>query len=88
VEEGAVQSVWRVGAMVLVALTLTACGGDGGDGTTAEGGSPDINGPEVAEQAVRDYYTAIDGRDFGRARQFLGPQQRREDDGYRTWKSG
>jgi hypothetical protein len=68
---------------------LSGCGSDSGSGSTNAGTTtaPSLD-PTSAENVVRDYYAAIGNQGYGQAWRFLGPQQRHEDQGFRTWKSG
>ena len=79
---------------LLVALTigvvlLSGCGShSGSDSTNASTMTAPSLDPTSAENAVRTYYAAIGNQAYGQAWRFLGPQQRHEDQGFRTWKGG
>jgi hypothetical protein len=73
---------------IVAAAVWSGCAGDSGTSTDAVSSGPPPNPAGSATKAVSDYYSAIDAGAFGEAWQFLGSRQRREDQGYRTWKSG
>jgi hypothetical protein len=75
--------------LAIVVAPLSGCGSDSGSSTNAGSTTtaPSLD-PARAANAVRDYYAAIGNQAYGQAWRLLGSQQRREDQGFRTWKTG
>jgi hypothetical protein len=72
--------------LALAVAPLIGCG-SGSDATTTVSSDESDVAAEAAK-AVNDYYDAIDSRAFGDAWLLLGSEQRREDQGFQTWRSG
>src|SRR4051794_19084127 len=97
---GAFKFLWTLafwGVVAIVVLGVIFDGSDEDKGSrpskhTAASASTPAPDPTsqtltVAQQAVTDYYGALDYYDYGRAWQLLGSAQRAEDQGFQTWRS-